>query len=309
MDGAPQQPAAEVPLQFENLNKEWMQISQLDNWDGFRIEAGNASFMRNLLINWTLFMGKQPQQPGEPPYLFLMGPTYTSEDQRTVALARVNLDKIIQGKLIQKIGDNLDVKGSTQLNLSDPINKSMYDASLEYSGRDWTAMGKLTWQSTIIANGAFTQQITPSLQMGGDLMYVAFNRMTIGQLGLRYALGKNIFTSQVIRQPQQSPQGGIAGNFHEFKMQYVRRVSDRLSLATDLSYSPSDQQSAMSLGYEYTFRNARIQGSIDSAGKVKCWAQDVMGFGVSGTIDYVAEDYKFGFMMHIAPQPEQGQPM
>lgn len=307
MDVPPKQ-EKEVPLQFENLNKEWQQLSQQDNWDGFRIEAGNATFMKNLLFNWTLFMGKQPQGQGDSPYLFLVGPTYTSEDQKTFMLARVNLDKIIQGKLIQKVGDNIELKGSSQIALSDPINKSMYDASVEYTGSDWTAMGKLTWQSTLIANGAFTQQITPSLQMGGDLMFVSFNRMTIGQMGLRYALGKNIFTSQLIRQPQQSPYGALAGNSHELKMQYLRRVSDRLSLATDISYSPTDMQSAMSVGYEYTFRNARIQGCIDSAGKVKCWAQDVMGFGVSGMIDYVNEDYKFGFMMHIAPQPEQGQP-
>lgn len=304
-------PGPEGPLQFENLNKEWQQLSQQDNWDGFRIEAGNTTFMRNLLFNWSMIMGKQPQAPDDKPYLFLMGPTYTSEDQRTFMLARINLDKhkMIQGKVIQKVGESLELKGSGQVCPFDPINKSVYEGCLEYNGKDWTAAGKLTWQSTLIANGAFTQMITPSLQMGGDLMFVSFNRMTIGQMGLRYCLGKNIFTSQLIRQPQQSPHGGISsGSSHEIKMQFLRRVSDRLSLATDLSFCATDMQSAMSVGYEYTFRNARIQGSIDSAGKVKCWVQDVMGFGVSGTIDYVAEDYKFGFMMHIAPQPEQGQP-
>ena len=33
---------------------------------------------------------------------------------------------------------------------------------------------------------------------------------------------------------------------------------------------------------------------------------DFMGFGLSGQIDYARGDYKFGFMMHVVPQPEGG---
>lgn len=307
LDSAPP-PSPEGPLQFENFTKEWQQLSQQDNFDGFRIDAAQTTFMKNLLAHWTLMMGKQPQEPEDTPYFFQVGPTYTSEDQRTLMFARCNLDRVVQGKFIQKIGDSFEVNGSGQFALSDPIKKSVYDAALEYSGRDWTSGIKLTWQQTLVGKGAFTQQITKSLQMGGDLMYVGYNSMTIGTLGLRYALGKNIFTSQVIRRPQQSPLGMMLGNSHEVKMQYLRRVSDRLSLASEYSYSFGDMQSTMCAGYEYTFRNARIQGMIDSAGKVKCFANDAMGFGVSGTIDYVNEDYKFGFMMQISPQPEPGQP-
>ena len=33
----PEEPA----VQFENFTKEWMNMSQQDNWDGFRLEAAN----------------------------------------------------------------------------------------------------------------------------------------------------------------------------------------------------------------------------------------------------------------------------
>jgi mitochondrial import receptor subunit TOM40 len=88
----------------------------------------------------------------------------------------------------------------------------------------------------------------------------------------------------------------------------VKRVSDRLSLGVELESSLPDKDSSLKMGYDYTFRQARVQGMLDTAGKVSCFVSDFMGFGVSGMIDYIRGDYKFGFMMHIVPQSDtQGQ--
>lgn len=68
------------------------------------------------------------------------------------------------------------------------------------------------------------------------------------------------------------------------------------------------------------FRQARVQGLFDTAGKVSLMAQDasgiyysvfwahehkfvLVGFGVSGTVDYWKGDYRFGFMMQVVPPP------
>jgi len=80
----------------------------------------------------------------------------------------------------------------------------------------------------------------------------------------------------------------------------------RLSLGTEFEYARPGDESAMRVGYEYTFRQARVQGLIDTAGKVSCFVSDFMGFGLSGMVDYVRGDYKFGFMMHIFP-PQEGE--
>jgi mitochondrial import receptor subunit TOM40 len=63
----------------------------------------------------------------------------------------------------------------------------------------------------------------------------------------------------------------------------------------------------MRLVSEYAFRHARVQGMIDTSGKVSAFVSDFMGFGLSGSIDYMKNDYKFGFMMHVVPQPDQPQ--
>mmetsp|Transcript_17729 Transcript_17729/g.17559 ORF Transcript_17729/g.17559 Transcript_17729/m.17559 type:complete len:100 (-) Transcript_17729:55-354(-) len=87
-------------------------------------------------------------------------------------------------------------------------------------------------------------------------------------------------------------------------MQYVRKVSDRLAIGSEFEYSQPEHESQLRLGYEYTFRHARVQGLLDTCGKVSCFVQDFMGFGISGMVDFVKGDYRFGFMMHMVPQPE-----
>ena len=83
----------------------------------------------------------------------------------------------------------------------------------------------------------------------------------------------------------------------------LRKVSDRLSLGAE--YEINEQKtSSCRLAYEYLFRNGRVQGALDTAGQVSCVVQDFMGFGLSGMIDYVNDQYKFGFMMHMMPPPE-----
>lgn len=91
------------------------------------------------------------------------------------------------------------------------------------------------------------------------------------------------------------------------RVQYTRRVNERLSLATELELAPEIKDSALRLGWDYTFRHARVQGSIDSSGKIAMQAQDFSGFGVSGCIDYWNNIYRFGFMMHLLP-PQEPKP-
>merc|ERR1719265_1956462 len=129
--------------------------------------------------------------------------------------------------------------------------------------------------------------------------------MPISQVALRWAEGKDNFTAIVNRTPDPRHQNM---NTHECKLSYVRKVTDRLSLGTEYKYSHPDKESGLQMGYEYTFRQARIQGLVDTEGKVSCCVSDFVGFGFSGMIDYFRGDYKFGVVMHVLPQPDQQPP-
>jgi mitochondrial import receptor subunit TOM40 len=301
-EAAPAVKADDNAVQFEMFNKEWQSISQQDNWDGFRIEAANQ-VTKFLQATHTLFLGTQlrPEQ-----YIYQFGPAFQSEDNRTMLVARAGLDGAVNGRAIQKVGKCIELKASSNSHLAE-VQRNMHECSAEYTGSKLSAAAKLAWQGAWLFGGAFTQKILPSLQMGGDLTLVMVHGVTsIGQVGLRYNPdGRDIFTAAVSRTPDPKTPGA---NSHEYRLQYVRKVTERLALGTEYKYSHPDMESALQMGYEYTFRQARVQGLVDTDGKVSCCVSDFVGFGFSGMIDYMRGDYKFGVVMHVLPQPDQQPP-
>jgi len=286
-----------APVQFEQFSREWQNISQQDNFDGFRVEAANQ-VTKTLQAAHTLFLGTQlrPEQ-----YIYQFGPAFQSEDGRTMLMARAGLDGGVNGRVMQRFG-GLDLKASSNSHLAEP-QRNMHEGSIGYTGSSFTAEGKLAWQGAWLFGGAFTKRLLPQLQLGGDLTLVAVNGiMPIAQGGLRYADGKDIFTATLSRTPDPKLPDGMST---ECRMQYVRKVTERLALGTEYKLSLPDKESGLQMGYEYTFRQARVQGLIDTDGKVSCCVSDFVGFGFSGMIDYFRGDYKFGVVMHVLPQPDQ----
>eukprot|EP00928_Gymnodinium_smaydae_P079163 TRINITY_DN63161_c0_g1_i1.p1 TRINITY_DN63161_c0_g1~~TRINITY_DN63161_c0_g1_i1.p1 ORF type:complete len:350 (-),score=84.32 TRINITY_DN63161_c0_g1_i1:238-1287(-) len=292
---------ADEPVQFEMFSREWQNLSAQDNFDGFRLEAANQ-VTKQLQAAHTLFLGTQMRESG---YIYQFGPAFQSDDGRTVLVARCGLDGAVNGRVIHKLGSSWEVKASSNSHLKD-AQRNMHEGSVEYTGKNWTAQGKLAWQGAWLLGGAFSQRLLPSLQLGGDLTLVAVNGVTIGQVGARWSPGRDIFTATLSRTPD--PKSPMGGNQHEGRLSYMRRVTDRLSLGSEYKYSHPDRESGLSLAYEYAFRQARVQGLLDTDGKVSCCVSDFTGFGFSGVIDYARGDYKFGVVMHVLPQQE-GQAM
>jgi len=221
-------------------------------------------------------------------------------------VARAGIDGGVNGRWIQKVGTGFEVKASTNSHLAEP-QRNMHEGSIDYTGMNWAASAKLAWQGAWLFAGSLTKRMpfVPQLQLGGDVTVVAANGgICIGSGGLRWAEDKDAFNATLSRSPD--PRTGSSKN--ECKLSYVRKVTDRLSLGTEYQYSHPDMESGLQMGYEYTFRQARVQGLLDTEGKVSCCVSDFAGFGFSGMIDYIRGDYKFGIMMHVLPQPEQPPP-
>jgi len=286
-------------LQYENFSKEFQSITQQDNFDGFRLEAGKTA-TKQLHTSHTLFLGTTLRESG---YVYQFGPTFAREDGSLLLVGRYGIDGVVNGRIAKTLAKGLEFKANLNSSLKEEP-RNMYELSLDYGNKEWASSLKLAWQGAWLLNGSFSQVITPHLQMGGDLTWIAANGASIGAIGARYSKGANILTCQLSRQPDFKSPIGLTTSQHTGKIQYVRKVTDRLSLATEYEYSPAGLQSGMKVGYEYLFRQARVQGLVDTGGKVSVMAQDFSGFGVSGVIDYWRGDYKFGFMMHVVPQPE-----
>merc|ERR1719272_2898685 len=71
----PVKPQDEQQPQFEMFSKEWQQLSQQDNFDGFRLEAMN-SVNKYMQAAHTIFLGTQLRPDG---YIYQFGPQFASE--------------------------------------------------------------------------------------------------------------------------------------------------------------------------------------------------------------------------------------
>eukprot|EP00914_Ancora_sagittata_P017643 GHVO01034702.1.p2 GENE.GHVO01034702.1~~GHVO01034702.1.p2 ORF type:complete len:128 (-),score=0.88 GHVO01034702.1:50-433(-) len=125
----------------------------------------------------------------------------------------------------------------------------------------------------------------------------------MASIGGRYSRGKNVLSALVSRQPNfsEGKPYPACGEGHSIKVDVYHKVSDRLSLGTELEYSYPTEESSLRLASEYMFRNSRVQASVDSGGKLSVLAQDASGVGVSGVADYWRDEYRLGLSLQVSP--------
>ncbi|CDJ58562.1 eukaryotic porin domain-containing protein, putative [Eimeria maxima] len=310
-------PQLTQPIPFEQFSREWMNISGQDTFDGFRLE-GAKQVNKYLQTCHSFCLGTHLRESG---YSYQFGPTLAisappdpSQGENAqpppphfFAMAKLGTDGSLQGRLIKTLCQSADLKLNFNSSLKDE-QRNFYEISLDNTGRDWASSLKLAWQSCWILDGMFSQVLTPKLQAGCEITYGA-NGASMLAVGSRYNLDKqSVVSCQLSQQPDFKSPAGLTKLTHSCKVQYTRKVTDRLSMATEFEYSHPETESALRLGWEYLFRQARVQGLIDTCGRISVFAQDYNGFGVSGLIDYWRGTYKFGFLMHVVPPPDAAPP-
>lgn len=285
-------------VQYEQFNKEYTQTSTQDNFDGFRLEL-QRTWSPTFQVTHSLMMGTSSTPGG---FVYQFGPNYASADGNLYAMCRLTNEGSIIARAIRKcFGSSLEVRASAA---ASPFNKlagnNMSEFAVDYNGSDWATSFKVAWQGCFLINGSWAQRICRNLHTGGDITWVSANGSSIGSLGFRYTPTANTALSgSILRQPDFT--GGKEA-IHSLKMQYIRKISDRLNAGTELEVSECGS-SALRLCYEYLFHQARVQGQIDSTGRISVFAQEASGLALSGSIDYKSSDYKFGLMMVISPPP------
>ncbi|CAD7934815.1 unnamed protein product [Amoebophrya sp. A25] len=291
-------------VQYDNFAREWMTVSQMDTFDGFRVEVGKP-LSKSFNAAHTLLLGTQ--QKGQP-YAYQFGPVFQSEDGRLFVMGKTSLDGLLNARVVKKIwGPYCDIRANLTSCIIEP-SRNMYEFSKDLNFKRWSTSTKLVWQGIWIMNFGFSSMISKSLHLGGEVTYLnlVHRGASMGTLGIRYDSGGNVCSATIGRTPDfKNPMRDDI--LHGVRMQYVRKISDRLSMGCEFDYSYPDYESAMKVGYEYTFRTSRVQGLLDTAGRVSCFINDFKGFALSGMIDYFHNDYKFGMLMHYFPAGENAE--
>eukprot|EP00268_Persea_americana_P033333 TRINITY_DN3300_c0_g1_i2.p1 TRINITY_DN3300_c0_g1~~TRINITY_DN3300_c0_g1_i2.p1 ORF type:complete len:113 (+),score=23.73 TRINITY_DN3300_c0_g1_i2:759-1097(+) len=91
---------------------------------------------------------------------------------------------------------------------------------------------------------------------------------------------------------------GQIANTGILALSYVQKISEKVSLASDLIYNHMTRDITSSFGYDYILRQCRLRGKIDSNGCVAAFLEERLNMGVnfilSAEIDHAKKDYKFG---------------
>ncbi|KAL8434640.1 hypothetical protein ACSSS7_003038 [Eimeria intestinalis] len=258
-DEQPVQPPVKTqltqPIPFEQFSREWLNISGQDTFDGFRLE-GAKQVNKYMQTCHSFCLGTQLREPG---YSYQFGPTVAISSAPDATL-----------------GENA------------PPPPPHFFAVAKF-GTDGSLQGRLL---------DFGRNVFPSFDAKAArwLRGHGANGASMFAVGGRYNLDKSsVVSCQVTQQPDFKSPLGLTKLTHSCKVQYARKVTDRLSMATECEYSYPDTESALRLGL------------VDSCGRISVFAQDYSGFGVSGQIDYWRGTYKFGFLMHVVPPPDAPQ--
>ncbi|XP_050897006.1 mitochondrial import receptor subunit TOM40-1 isoform X4 [Lathyrus oleraceus] len=95
-------------------------------------------------------------------------------------------------------------------------------------------------------------------------------------------------------------------------LSYVQKVSDKVSLATDLmcNFNSMSRDVTASFGYDYILRQVlsttylcRLRGKVDSNGVCAAFLEERLNMGLnfilSAELDHKKKDYKFGFGLTV----------
>lgn len=277
------------PVRYEDIQREVMMALKPDVFEGLRFEI-TRPLNQNFFLTHSLFMGNL-ELPGAatggkqmlkvPVGTYEFGANLISE-QGHFALGRITTDGRLSGRLKYDAADWLS--GRLNMQLSGEAGGSQVMADLDVKGADWNGQLKLGTPQFLGLN--YFQSLTPGLSAGGEFFWLGGQMRSGLGLALRHTGERHVATLQVASTAILSAQ-------------YAHRVTDKVTLATDLLWHWASREATATVGYDVSLRQARLQGKIDSAGVVSCYIMERFAPGInfllSAELDHAHANYKFGF--------------
>lgn len=277
------------PCRYEDSQREVMMALKPDCFEGLRFEL-TRPLNNNFFLTHSMFMGNIELPGGAtgskqtikmPVGTYEFGANLLSEKGH-FALGRITTDGRLSGRLKYDFAEWLSSR--VMMQLSNEAGQSQVMMDLDFKGKDWNSQIKYGHPGFYGLN--YMQSLTPNLAAGGEVFWLP-NQLRSGVgVTLRHQGEKHIATMQ-------------ASNTGILSAQYAHKVTDKVTLATDLLWHLNGREATAAVGYDVTLRQARLQGKIDSTGTVSCFIMERFAPGVnfmlSADLDHAAKNYKFGF--------------
>lgn len=278
------------PVRYEELQREVMMSLKPDLFEGLRFDL-TKPLNNNFALSHSIFMGNVDVPTSGAQALKMGVGTYEFganlvTNGGTLALGRVTADGRVTGRLKYDVSPAASVKTQFQLSQERGMSQGMVDVDLK--GADWNAQLKAGSSAFFGAN--YFQSVTRTLSAGGEAFWLAEQRRSGVGVAARHATDTAVATAQI-------------ANTGLVSLTYFQRVSDKVALAADFMWNLNSREASASFGYDYTLRQCRLRGRIDSDGKVGAYLEERVNVGVSfilsAELDHAKKDYKFGFGMTV----------
>uniref|UniRef100_A0A7S0V429 Mitochondrial import receptor subunit TOM40 n=1 Tax=Polytomella parva TaxID=51329 RepID=A0A7S0V429_9CHLO len=273
------------PVRYEDIQRESIMALKPDLFEGMRFEL-NKPLNPNFFLSHSLFMGNAEMPTGgkqvvkAPMGTYEFGANVISE--KYMFLGRVGTDGRVSGRIKYDLNDNLSLKLQTQLSQQPDQSQVMVDADVK--GADWNGQVKLGNPGFLGVN--YFQSVTPKLSVGGEFFWLQPNLKSGVGLAARHVDAGNVATLQVATT-------GI------LSMQYTHRVTEKISLASDLMWHFGSREATATIGYDAILRQCRLRGKVDTNGVVSTYLEERFAPGInfvlSAELDHAKSNYKFGF--------------
>ena len=201
-------------------------------------------------------------------------------------MGRVANDGRLNGRVNYDLNQSLALR--LQTNLSREKGGSQGILDVDYKGVD--CQGQLKFGNNQFYGANYLQSVTPTLALGGEVFWLG-NQLKSG-LGFaaRHASNTGVSTCQVATTGLLS-------------LTYTHKLSDKVHLASDFLWNWNQREATASIGYDYTLRQCRLRGRIDSQGAVAAFLEERLNVGInfvlSAEVDHPKRDYKFGFGLSV----------
>ncbi|KAB2624015.1 mitochondrial import receptor subunit TOM40-1-like [Pyrus ussuriensis x Pyrus communis] len=201
-------------------------------------------------------------------------------------IGRVLTDGRLNARVKYDLTSNLTLKANAQLANEPHMSNAM--VNLDYKGSDYSS--QITLGNGALCQASYMQSVTPHFSLGGEVFWAGQHRKS----GIGYAARFN--TEKMVATGQVASTGMLA-------LSYVQKVSDKVSLASDLMYNHMSRDVTASVGYDYVFRQSRVRGKIGSKGCTAAYLEERLNTGLkfilSAEIDHKKKDYKLGCGMTL----------
>ncbi|KAL8232969.1 hypothetical protein R6Q57_002747 [Mikania cordata] len=167
----------------------------------------------------------------------------------------------LSARVKRDLSENLTMKANAQLTNEPHMSHGMFN--FDYKGTDYRT--QLQLGNGGLLGASYIQSVTPHLSLGGEAFWAGQHRKS--GLGLCHAI--------------QHRQIGQIASTRMVVLGYVQKVSEKVSLATDLIYNYMSRDITTNFGYDYILRQSRLRGKIDSNGCTSAFLEERLTMGLN----------------------------